>query len=101
MTLHAVQPYDDNSEPNYGHFEGEPVNGLRAKLTSASIELGDDVHRLDQVTRLLVTGRVHRIDHAVDERTGDLLRIETFKVVDAIEVPWDAVSHLLGDEDEA
>ncbi len=82
-------------------FEGEPVEGLRAKLTSTSnLEVSDAHHRLDDTARLLVTGRVTRVDHVVDERTGKLVRVETFKVVEAIEVPWDLASELLLDEDD-
>lgn len=100
MTLHAVHDDEPAIDPSDAvlHFEGEPVAALRAKLTSAGIDLGDDIHRLDDTARLLVTGRVCRIDHVIDNRTGDLVRVETFKIVDAIEVPWNAVSHLLDDE---
>jgi hypothetical protein len=35
------------------------------------------------------------VEHVVDEKTGRLTRVETFRVVDAVEVPWDSVSHLL------
>lgn len=80
-------------------FEGEAVHGLRAKLTSTNnLELGDDHHRLDETVRMLVTGRVVRVDHVVDDRSGQLLRVETFKVVDAIEVPWDALADVIGEE---
>lgn len=80
-------------------FEGETVHGLRAKLTSTTnLELGEDSHRLDETTRMLVTGRVTRVDHVVDERSGQLMRVETFKVVEAVEVPWEALADYLGDE---
>lgn len=100
MSLHAVRDSDPTPpRPLDITFEGETVHAVRARLTSTSIELGDDVHRLDDTARLVVTGRVTRIDHVVDDRTGNLLRVETFKIVDALEVPWDTVSHLVDDED--
>lgn len=89
----------EDKAPSLPNFEGEPVHGLRAKLTSTTnLELGEAHHRLDETVRMLVTGRVTRVDHVVDERSGQLLRVETFKVVEAIEVPWDALADVLGEE---
>lgn len=77
-------------------FEGSQVKGLRARLVSTSgLELGEDCHRLDEISRLLVTARVTRVDHVVEERSGDLVRVETFKIVEATEVDWDTVAGFL------
>lgn len=91
---------DEPARPNrLQKFEGEEVHGLRAKLSSTTnLELGEDPHRLDETVRMLVTGRVVRVDHVVDERTGQLIRVETFKIVEALEVPWDALADVMGDE---
>jgi hypothetical protein len=103
MTLSVVPDYvsDEPHEQDNGlpTFEGEQVRGMRARLTSTSgLELGEEPHRIDQTVRLLVTGRVVRVDHVVEDKTGYLIRVETFKVVEAVEVDWDAVSEfVLGD----
>jgi hypothetical protein len=71
-------------------FEGQPVDFARLKLTSVTdLEVNDEANRMDDVVRLFVEGRVVRIDHIVDERTGKLKRVHTVKVVDAIQLPWD------------
>lgn len=96
---YSPEPDEQTRPARLPQFEGEDVHGLRAKLTSATqLELGDDHHRLDATVRMLVTGRVTRVDHVVEERSGQLYRVETFKVVEAVEVPWDALSELMGEE---
>lgn len=98
--FHPDQQPDPPRSVQLPHFEGEEVHQLRAKLTSANgLELGDDPHRLDQTIAMVVTGRVTRIDHIVDERTGQLARVEAFKVIEATEIPWDDASALLTDGD--
>ena len=74
-------------------FEGQDVHEVVAKIGSVNdLDLGDDVKRIDQTLRLVVTGRICAVDHKVDEKTGNLKRVHTIKVTDAIEVPWDAIS---------
>jgi hypothetical protein len=71
-------------------FEGQTVDFARLKLTSVSdLEVNEEANRMDDLVRLYVEGRVVRIDHIVDERTGKLKRVHTIKVVDAIQLPWD------------
>lgn len=71
-------------------FEGQPVEFSRLKLTSVTdLEVNEEANRMDDLVRLYVEGRVMRIDHVVDERTGKLKRVHTIKVVDAIQLPWD------------
>jgi len=101
MTLAVVSNYqpEESGDP-VRTFEGEQVQGLRAKLTStASLEVSEEHHHLDQTARLLVTGKVTRIDHVVDQRSGRLIRVETFKVVDAVEVAWGATLQLTDRDD--
>lgn len=101
MTLRAV-PSDDQfpdefpAPRNLPDFEGQKVEGLLARLTSVTgLEISDDVHRIDDTVRLLVTGRVTRVDHVVNAKTGRLERVETIAVSEAIQVPWDALSDLM------
>lgn len=94
MTVISIVPPLRDEEPSHlPSFEGERVDGLKAKFAAANnLELSDDFHRLDQTARMIVTGKVTRVDHVVDERTGRLVRVETFKVIDAVEIPWNAVN---------
>lgn len=71
-------------------FEGQDVEMARFKLTSVSdLEVGEDAHRIDDIMRLFVEGRIVRVDHVVDEKTGHLKRVHTIKVVEAMQLPWD------------
>lgn len=71
-------------------FEGQEVEFTKAKLTSVNaLEVDDKTFHLDQFARLLVECRVVRVDHVVNEKTGKLERVHTFKAVDAQVVPWD------------
>ncbi len=71
-------------------FEGQEVEFTRLKLTSVSdLEVGEDAYRIDDIVRLFVEGRIVRVDHVVDEKSGQLKRMHTIKVVDAIPLPWD------------
>lgn len=103
MSLTVVTETFDRGQlsPQPSHlpkFEGEEVNDLRAKLTSTNgLEISDDPHRMDQTVAMVVVGRVTRVDHVVDERSGKLARVETFKVVEATEIDWDDATSLLSD----
>lgn len=101
----VTEGFDPETMPsptsNLPRFEGQEVHQLKAKLTSTSgLELSDDPHRMDQTIAMVVTGRVVRIDHVVDERTGHLVRVETFKVVEATQIDWDDATNLLTDGGE-
>lgn len=102
MSLRAVSHDDDYAPDEFPaprdmyDFEGQKVEGLLAKLTSVSgLEISDDIHRIDDTVRMLVTGRVTRVDHVVNAKTGRLERIETIQVSEVIQVPWDALSELM------
>lgn len=70
-------------------FEGHPVDVARIKLTSVSdLEGPVDANRIDDIVRMVVEGRVVRVDHVVDEASGRLRRVQTVKVLDAVQVPW-------------
>ena len=72
-------------------FEGQPVDFSRLKLTAASDLEGpeDEPMRIDDVVKLVVEGRVVRVDHVVDQASGKLKRVQHIKVVDAVQIPWD------------
>ncbi len=100
MTVVQLDRYRRQDASALPSFEGEQVEELRAKLTSsANLEVSETHHRLEETARLLVTGRVTRIDHVVDQRTGRLIRVETFRIVDAVEVEEDVVEQLTNQDD--
>jgi hypothetical protein len=71
-------------------FEGETVTQAQFKLTSVgALEAPDTAVRIDDVVKLYVEGRVTRVDHVVDEKTGTLKRVQTIKAVDTIQLPWE------------
>ncbi len=85
--IHDAEIVRDSKLPD---FEGQHVDFSRLKLSSVSdLETPEDqaIH-IDDTVRLFVEGRVTRVDHVVDEKTGKLKRVHTIKVVDAVQLPW-------------
>lgn len=92
--LHSVDPTGPPSisgtESGLPDFEGHTVNAGRIKLSGGSnLEGPAYPNHIDDIVRLFVEARVVRVDHAVDEPTGKLNRIQTIKIIDAIQLPWD------------
>lgn len=78
------------TEIDIPEFEGKTVHGTRLRVMSAmNLEIDDRVLRTDQIVRLVVEGRVNQISHKVDEKTGELMRIQSVKAMDVTFVPWD------------
>jgi hypothetical protein len=71
-------------------FEGQDVASTRLRMTSvSSLDLEDDKpFRIDDMVKLFVEGRVTRVDHVVDEKSGELRRVHTIRVELAQEVSW-------------
>lgn len=94
---------DDEREDNYGRryeqlvsippFEGHEVDFTRVKLSAAGDLEIDAINRIDDIVRMQVEGRVVRVDHVADEKTGKMKRVHTIKVVDAVQLPWDTEVH--------
>ncbi len=75
--------------PPVPDFEGKAVAGTRLKLTSASnLECDDAVLHHDDIVRVVVDARVTNISHPVNERTGEMERVQTLKALDVQIVPW-------------
>ena len=90
MTLSLVQYTPHETDVVLPTFEGERVDHLRAKLSAAAnLELSDTIHRIDETVRLVVHARVTRVEHTVDQRSGRLSRVETFRIEEAVEIDWD------------
>jgi hypothetical protein len=89
--IHAAQPKGVPADTDSGlpDFEGMSVELARFKLTSTTnLEGPEYPNHLDDVVKMFVEGRVTRVDHVVDEKTGALHRVHTIKVVDCIQLPY-------------
>lgn len=89
-----LRPVDDHQPAAISgglpDFEGQTVHATRVKLSSVGkLEAGDQVSRIDDTVRMYVEGKVVRVEHVVDEPSGELMRIHTIKVIDAVQLPWD------------
>lgn len=81
---------DEYSNRKIPAFEGQDVAFTKAKLTSvAGLEINDEVLRMDGMVRMYIEGRVTRIDHVVNERTGALERLHTIKAIDCELLPYE------------
>lgn len=70
-------------------FEGKEVEVTSAKITSvAALDINDAAWHMDEYVRMVVEGRVVKVEHAVNEKTGKLARIHTIKVVDSKVLSW-------------
>lgn len=69
--------------------EGKPVSGTKLKVGStASLDIRDAVLKVDDVVRVVVEARVTSVNHVVDEKTGELMRVQSVKAIDAEITPW-------------
>lgn len=85
----------DAPVPAIPMFEGKPVEATRLKVTSTGQGLEiDEVLHMDDIIRVVVEARVADIRHQVNERTGDLIRHQSAKVISASLIPWDATNPL-------
>lgn len=87
-----VEPeYEDRfkTPANIPDFEGKPVGFTKAKVTSTTLDIDDQVFRLDEYVRMEVEGRISAVDHKVNDKTGALERIHTIKVVDSKILNWE------------
>lgn len=70
-------------------FEGKPVAGTSLKITStAALDVGDLVLKVDDIIRITVDARVSAVHHNVNERTGDLFRVQTVRPLSVEITPW-------------
>lgn len=72
-------------------FEGRPVNGVQIKVSGAAPL--DDIQGtplgIDDRVQLLSIYTVVGVHHAVDPKTGDLVRVQTLKPVEMHLMPFD------------
>lgn len=85
----SAEEVPERPTPPIPFFEGKPVSGTRLKITSATnLECDDQVLHVDDIIRVQVDARVTRISHDVNEKNGDLERVQTAKALDIEIVPW-------------
>lgn len=84
MTDEAVQT--DSSMPT---FEGQSVAGTRVKIGTATLEIDDAHYSLDEVARFIIEARVTNVTHVVNDTTGLLHRVHTFKITEVQPVTWE------------
>jgi hypothetical protein len=71
-------------------FEGHEVMTTKVRLSSTlGLDINNVVLHTDDIVRLVVEARVTGISHQVNERTGDLERIQTVKAIEVTLTPWD------------
>lgn len=70
-----VAPYD---------FEGATIAATSMKCSSASgLEIGDRRLKVDDLVEMTVVGRVTRVDHVMNEKSGHIERVHAVKVIQA------------------
>lgn len=84
MTIETVADADVEVIPPIPAFEGKVVDTCSLKLAnSAALDLPGVVLRVDDIIQILVEARVTGVHHVVDERTGNLVRLQTARPIDA------------------
>lgn len=77
-------------------FEGKPVAAAKLRVMSAgSLDIADRVMRVDDIVYVLVEARVSQVHHNVNERTGDLERLQTARVLSVEVVDANALTNNL------
>jgi hypothetical protein len=72
------------------YYEGRQVHATALKVQSVShLECDGRVLKLDDIVRLTVEGRVSSVNHMVNEKTGELMRVQTVKAIDVSFASWD------------
>jgi hypothetical protein len=91
MTSPATTNVASIGNPSIPSFEGAPVSTARMKISGASaIEAADDiVISTDDRVRLVGEYRVVGVQHSVDDKTGELVRVQVLKPIAIQLCPWD------------
>lgn len=85
-----MSDHEDRDTPDIPEFEGKSVHATALRIMSGgNLDIDDRVLRTDQIVRVVIEGRVNGIHHKVNEKTGELERIQTVKAMDVSFVPWD------------
>lgn len=74
------------------HFEGRPVDGIAIKMSGQvplDEALSEVVLGMDDAVQLISMFRVVGVYHKTDEKTGNLIRVQILKPVEAALTPID------------
>lgn len=86
----SAEPYSGPWRP-IPAYEGKEVASTRLRVGStAAIDISDAVLKVDDIVRIVVEARVTSVNHVVNEKTGELVRIQSVKSIDAEITPWAA-----------
>ena len=70
--------------PLYPPFEGAEVHAAHLKIqTSAALDLPDVVVHVDDVIQIVVEARVTAVNHSVHTTSGQLVRVQTARALEA------------------
>lgn len=75
------------------HFEGRPVDSIVVKMSGQvplDEALAEEVLSMDDAVQLVSMFRVVGVRHEVDEKSGQLVRVQILKPVEATLAPIDA-----------
>lgn len=73
-------------------FEGQPVDSTKVKVSGAipADSIDDDVVlRVDDIMQVATQFRCVAVHHKVDEKTGNLTRIQVIRPIEMVLVPFD------------
>lgn len=83
-----VRPYDGPYRP-IPLYEGKEVADTKLRVGSTiGLDIGGAVLKVDDIVRIVVEGRVTSVNHVVNEKTGELVRVQSVKAIDAEIAPW-------------
>lgn len=77
------------------HFEGRPVDSTVVKMSGQvplDEALAETVLHMDDAVQLISMFRVVGVDHKVDPKTGQLIRVQILKPIEAALQPIDATN---------
>lgn len=77
------------------HFEGRPVDATIVKMSGQvplDEALSETVLHMDDAVQLISMFRVVGVQHKVDEKSGQLVRVQILKPVEAALQPIDATN---------
>lgn len=72
-------------------FEGHPVTGTAVRITGKLItdDLQGVVLRQDDVVQVMTQYRVVGIHHDVDEKSGEMVRVQIIRPIEMVLAPYD------------
>jgi hypothetical protein len=90
LEIQDERPSSGDMSSKLPDFEGKHVATTKVRLASTlGLDINNVVLHTDDIVRIVVEARVTGISHQVNERSGDLERIQTLKAIEVTLTPWD------------